>query len=221
LVEDNVLLGSSLKQGMEELGWSVDLAVDGAAGLTLARQARHDVAVLDWMLPELSGIDLVRRLRAQQARMPVIMTTAKVAVEDRIEGLDAGADDYLVKPFAFGELVARVNALHRRAGGRGATAITIGGLTVDLATHRATLAGKPLDLTGKEFDLLAALAADAERLVRREQLLAALYGDAEGPESNSLDVLLARVRKKLDGGDVGIATVRGKGFVLGVAAPPA
>jgi len=217
IVEDNPLLGKSLKRGMEEIGWTVDLASDGEEGIYCAESCAYDVIVLDWMLPKLSGIELLKQLRAGKHDAPTIMITAKGAVTDRVEGLDKGADDYIVKPFELVELIARVNAIYRRSIGKGSSSITVGGLTVDLAAHHAILGGIPLDLTGKEFDLLAALAAKNGQLIKRNTLVGTLYQLDGEPDSNSLDVLLARVRKKLTGSDVEIATVRGKGFMLRVA----
>ena len=219
VVEDHPLLGKSIKTGFEEVGWVVDLAADGEEGLYCAESCEYDVIVLDWMLPKRSGIELLRELRAKHRDVPAIMITAKGAVADRVEGLDRGADDYLVKPFEMPELVARVNALFRRSIGRGTSSVSAGSLSIDFAAHRAALDGAPLELTGKEYDLLAALVAKQDQLIRRTALVGMLYQLEGEPESNSLDVLLARVRKKLAGSDIEIATVRGKGFILRVAPP--
>ena len=220
VVEDNALLGKSLKRGMEEIGWTVDLARDGEEGLYCADSCDYDVIVLDWMLPKRSGIEILKDLRAKGRDVPTIVVTAKGAVVDRVEGLDVGADDYLVKPFELVELIARVNAVYRRSLGKGSSKLSVGALTLDLAGHRALLEGKLLELTAKEYDLLAALAAKSGQLIKRSTLAGSLYQLDGEPDSNSLDVLLARVRKKLAGSDVEIATVRGKGFVLRVAETP-
>ena len=216
LVEDNPLLGKSLKRGMEELGWIVDLAVDGDEGLYHAESSAYDVIVLDSMLPKRSGLEILKTLRAAKIDVPTIMITAKGTVQDRVEGLDDGADDYLVKPFEIVELIARINALHRRAAGKGSSLVSFGALELDMAAHRVSLNGKTLELTGKEYDLLAALAAKSGRLIKRTTLVGMLYHLDSEPDSNSLDVLLARVRKKLAGSGVEITTIRGKGFVLRV-----
>jgi DNA-binding response OmpR family regulator len=217
VVEDNVLLGKSLRRGMEETGWFVDLALDGDEGMRLAEITPYDVLVLDWMLPGLSGLDLLKSLRSRNRHVPALMITARGSLDDRLEGLNSGADDYLVKPFEIAELIARVNALYRRSLGRGSPSLDIGSLTLDLAGRRALIAGKPLELTGKEYDLLAALAARKSQLIHREALASALWETSGEPDSNSLDVLLGRVRRKLAGSDVEIATIRGKGFILRVA----
>jgi DNA-binding response OmpR family regulator len=216
IVEDNPLLGKSLKRGMQELGWTVDLAVDGDDGVYHAESSAYDVIVLDWMLPKRSGIDVLKDLRHAHCEVPAIMITAKGAVADRVKGLDGGADDYITKPFEFVELIARINALHRRSLGKGSSLLVAGALELNVATQQARLAGTAMDLTGKEYDLLAVLAAKSGQLVKRATLVGMLYSLDSEPDSNSLDVLLARVRKKLAGSDVEIATIRGKGFMLRV-----
>ena len=217
LVEDNALLGKSLKRGMEEIGWTVDLAPDGDEAIYCHESCDYDVILLDWMLPKRSGIEVLKELRAGKRDVPVIMITARGTVVDRVEGLERGADDYLVKPFEIVEMIARVNALYRRSIGKGLSTLTLGDLTIDLAGHTAMLRGTTLDLTGKEFDLLAALAAKSGELVKRNSLVGMLYELNGEPDSNSLDVVLARLRKKISGSGIEIATVRGKGFVLRVA----
>jgi DNA-binding response OmpR family regulator len=217
IVEDNALLGKSLKRGMEEHGWTVDLATDGDEGLYMVESTEHDVIVLDWMLPKTSGIDLLKEIRKRGRDTPTVMITARGAVPDRVEGLNLGADDYVVKPFEVVELIARINAVYRRSLGKGTSLLTIGSLTLNLASHTAQLRGVSMDLTSKEYDLVAALATKAGDLVKRNSLVGMLYPLESEPDSNSLDVLLARVRKKLQGSGVEIETVRGKGFVLRVA----
>ncbi len=221
VVEDNDLLGKSLKRGMEEHGWTVDLAPNGEEGIYFADSSEYDVMVLDWMLPKYSGIEVLKDLRSRGRNVPTIMITARGAVSDRVEGLDKGADDYIVKPFEVIELIARINALHRRSIAKGSSELRVGALTLNLADHSVRLDGALLDLTGKEYDLLAALAAKTGQLIKRNTLVGALYQLDDEPDSNSLDVLLARVRKKLIGSGVEIATIRGKGFVLRVAQPTA
>jgi len=216
LVEDNALLGKSVQRGLQEAGWIVDLAIDGEEALYLLQSSEYDVALFDWMLPKRSGLDLVRHLRATGSELPVLMLTARGELADRVEGLERGADDYLVKPFEMAELIARVNALYRRAAGRGSPTLQLGELSLDLAGARVSRAGQALELTGKEYDLLAALAAKPEQLLTRSALLGLLYPFDMEPDSNSLDVLLARLRRKLAGSGVEIETVRGKGFILHV-----
>lgn len=220
IVEDNALLGKSLRKGMQEQGWTVDLAVDGEEGMYMAESSAHDVLILDWMLPKRSGIELLKDLRTRGNKVPTIMITARGAVPDRIEGLTLGADDYIVKPFEVAELIARIHAVHRRSLGKATSTLTLGALTLDLSAQTASLRDAPMDLTGKEYDLIAALTARAGELVLRSRLVGILYPLESEPDSNSVDVLLARVRKKLQGSGVEIETVRGKGFLIRVAEHP-
>lgn len=217
LVEDNVLLGKSVKRGLEEENWVVDLARDGKEALYYFESSEYDVVVLDWMLPEMSGLDLLKALRAKGSNVPIIMVTAKSDVVDRVQGLDGGADDYLTKPFEMIELVSRLNALFRRSIAQGSTLLALGNLKIELDTLRVSAAGQPLELTGKEYDLLVALAGKANQLVTRSNLIGLLYSFDSEPDSNSLDVLLNRLRRKLPGTGVEIETIRGKGFILRVA----
>ncbi|SDI18852.1 response regulator transcription factor [Pseudomonas panipatensis] len=216
VVEDNALLGKSVKRGLQEAGWIVDLAVDGEEALYLVEASQYDVVLLDWMLPKRSGLDFIRHLRADANDIPIIMMTAKGDLADRVEGLERGADDYLVKPFEMAELIARVNALYRRAAGRGTSSLEVGALKIDLSGARVTRAGEPLELTGKEYDLLVALASKPGQLLTRNALIGLLYPFDTEPDSNSLDVFLARLRRKLIGSGAEIETLRGKGFILRV-----
>jgi DNA-binding response OmpR family regulator len=217
LVEDNVLLGKSVKRGLEEESWVVDLARDGKEALYYFESSEYDVVVLDWMLPEMSGLDVLKALRAKGSNVPIIMVTAKSDVVDRVQGLDQGADDYLSKPFEMIELVSRLNALFRRSIAQGSTLLSLGDMQIELDTMRVSVAGQPLELTGKEYDLLVALAGKANQLVTRNSLIGRLYSFDSEPDSNSLDVLLNRLRRKLQGAGVEIETIRGKGFILRVA----
>ncbi|MFW0755162.1 response regulator transcription factor [Pseudomonas sp. H11T01] len=217
LVEDNVLLGKSVKRGLEEENWVVDLARDGKEALYYFESSGYDVVVLDWMLPEMSGLDLLKALRAKGSNVPIIMVTAKSDVVDRVQGLDQGADDYLTKPFEMIELVSRLNALFRRSIAQGSTLLSLANMNIELDTLRVSVAGQPLELTGKEYDLLVALAGKANQLVTRNSLIGLLYSFDSEPDSNSLDVLLNRLRRKLPGTGVEIETIRGKGFILRVA----
>lgn len=216
LVEDNPLLGKSVQRGLQEAGWIVDLAIDGEEALYLLQSSEYDVALFDWMLPKRSGIELLRMLRATGSDLPVLMLTARSELADRVKGLEQGADDYLVKPFELPELIARVNALYRRATGGGSSTLFLGELRLDISKARVTRDGQTLDLTGKEYDLLAALAAKPEQILTRNAILGLLYPFDMEPDSNSLDVLLLRLRRKLAGSGVEIETVRGKGFILHV-----
>jgi DNA-binding response OmpR family regulator len=165
----------------------------------------------------MSGLDLLKTLRGNGHDVPIIMVTAKGDLGDRVEGLDRGADDYLVKPFEMAELISRVNALYRRSVGHGSSELILADLRIDLATMRVSIAGQPLELTAKEYDLLVALAGKVGQLVTRSSITGLLYPMNMEPDSNSLDVLLARLRRKLNGSGVEIETLRAKGFLLRVA----
>jgi DNA-binding response OmpR family regulator len=217
VAEDNALLGNSIKRGLEEEGWVVDLARDGKEALYYADASEYDVLVLDWMLPQMSGLDVLNVLRGKGNEVPVIMVTARSEVVDRVQGLDRGADDYLTKPFEMIELVSRLNALYRRSIARGSKSLTLGNLNIELDTLRVSIGNRPLELTGMEYDLLVALAGKANQLQTRTVLLGLLYPFDSEPDSNSLDVLLNRLRRKLAGADVEIETIRGKGLILRVA----
>lgn len=217
VAEDHFLLGKSIKRALTENDWTVDLAVDGAEAFYFAECSRYDVIALDWMLPKISGMELVTKLRLKGINTPIIMITAKDSVADRVAGLTHGADDYLVKPFDIAELLARVQALYRRAAHQGSNTISVGELLLDSMAHSIGFDGKTLELTGKEYDLLATLMCNAGNLINRNNLVSLLYSVDDEPGSNSLDVILNRVRKKLVDTNVFIETIRGKGFILRVA----
>lgn len=217
VVEDNRTLGSTLKTALEESGWAVDLATNGTEGLFFAENSKYDIIALDWMLPELSGLDILKEIRSKSNDSPVIMMTAKGALHDKLQGLGQGADDYIVKPFELAEFMARLQAIVRRSMGKGYSKIKVGKLTLDLDCQRFISDQGELDLTAKEFDLLRVLVSNQGLLVERRTLLAMIYHLNDEPESNSLDVLMGRIRKKIAGYDIEINTVRGKGFLLRVA----
>lgn len=218
IIEDHDLLGRSIKQALEEVGFVTDLAKDGEEGLYCATNSVYHLILVDRLLPKLAGTQVIAKLRAADSQVPVIMVTALGSVADRVEGFDLGADDYLVKPFEMSELIARIKAVLRRSLGRGDSTLKFGDLTLNLGERWAAKAGHRLSLTTKEFDLLCALAARPDHVYTRPELLGLLYELNEGPESNSLDVLMARVRRKVAGAGVEIVTVRGKGFVFRVEA---
>jgi DNA-binding response OmpR family regulator len=212
IVEDDALLGDGLRAGLTQAGFAADWVRDGRpARLALATE-RFAAVVLDLGLPKLAGLDLLRQLRAAQDPVPVLILTARDAVADRIAGLDAGADDYLVKPCDLGELAARLRALIRRSAGRAAPAIEIGPLTVDPIAHAVTYRGQPVDLSGKEFALLHELAREAGRVLSKEQLVQRLYPWGEEIESNTIEVHIHHLRRKLAPGV--IVTLRGVGYFL-------
>ncbi len=214
VVEDDPTLLTTLTYNLLREGYRVLTAADGEAGLALARQelARLDLVVLDLMLPKLSGLQVLRHLRAE-SDIPILILSARGEEQDRIVGLELGADDYVVKPFGFRELVARIKAVTRRRQAPPEGRVAAGGLEVDRRTRRALLHGRQLDLTPKEFDVLAVLAEDPGAVVPRQQLLERVWGHAWYGPTKTLDVHLAAIRKKL-GDPRWIETVRGVGFRL-------
>jgi two-component system, OmpR family, response regulator len=218
VVEDTKELARSLAQGLTEEGFSVDVSGDGEEGLHLATEIAYDAVVLDRMLPRLDGLSMLRRLRERGVRTPVLALTALGELHDRIAGLDGGADDYLVKPFAFDELLARLRALLRRSRGQARNEVALGRLKLDLAARVAAVDGRPLDLTAREFALLELLALEPGRTFSRTAIAEKLYDEESDRDSNVIDVFVARLRKKLDaaglpGAEV-VRTQRGAGYRL-------
>lgn len=216
LIEDSARLVSSLTRGLRKAGFAVDASRDGAEGLGLAETNDYDVIVLDLMLPGLDGMTLLGRLRAHGSQTHVLVLTAKDTLEDRVGGLQAGADDYLVKPFAFEELLARVQALCRRAYHRKDPGIAIGDLRIDTAARLVTLEGRPVELTPREFMLLEYLALRRGEVVPRAEIEAHIYGDGTELMSNAVDSAICSLRKKITplGAEPVIRTRRGMGYVL-------
>ncbi len=218
LVEDERRLSQLVRRVLEEEGHTVDAAFDGEEGLTMGLQGTHDVIVLDIMLPEKDGIDVCKSLRRKKIDTPVLLLTALDGVEDRVRGLDAGADDYLPKPFAFQELLARLRALSRRRVQPGdALEMEVEDLRLDVRRRRAERAGTPIDLSPKEFSLLEFLMRNQGRVVTRTQILDHLWGYDFATDSNLVDVYVAYLRRKVDRGHDRklIRTVRGVGYALG------
>jgi two-component system OmpR family response regulator/two-component system copper resistance phosphate regulon response regulator CusR len=218
IVEDDPVIGKALRKGFSETCEGCAWAKDGERGLELARSHRYDLIILDLMLPKLSGLDLLRQIRGEGIQTPVIVLTSLGAVEERVAGLQAGADDYLVKPFAFPELMARIDAVRRRSITRPAPTLTVGELTLNLATRRVTRAGSEIDLTPTEFSLLEYLMRHAGNVVTRKMLCEHLWeSDWEGA-TNVIEVHINRLRGKIDKGlDTSlIQTVRGRGYALHV-----
>ncbi len=216
LVEDYEALRASLTQGLREEGFVVDASGDGEEGLWFAQGNDYDVIVLDLMLPGLPGLELLRRLREGGSDTHVLILTARDAVEDRVAGLDAGADDYLVKPFAFEELLARIHALARRRYGRKTPRIEVDDLVLEPKTRRAQRGERELELTARQFALLEVLALRAGEVVTRAQLWEQLYDFRDEPNSNLLEVYVAQLRRKLEaeGEPRLIHTHRGVGYSL-------
>ena len=217
VVEDDPLLGHALQAGLRELGNAVDWVSDGVAADHALRAHDYAAVVLDLGLPRMTGLDLLRALRGRGDRTPVLILTARDTVEDRIRGLDMGADDYLVKPFDMGELGARLRALVRRAAGAPAPLLRVGDITLDPAAREVRHADRHVDLSVREFALLEALMRNAGRVLTRAQLEQALYAWGEEVESNALEVHVHHLRRKLDA--AAIRTVRGVGYLLARAEP--
>jgi two-component system OmpR family response regulator len=216
VVEDDEKLARAVARGLRNEGYAVDLAGDGNVAVTQAAVYDYDAVVLDVMLPGRDGFEVCRALRDRGCWAPVLMLTARRAVDDRIRGLDAGADDYLAKPFDFGELLARIRALLRRAPSQRPARLEVDDLVVDPATHRVTRAGSPVELTAREFGLLEYLARNAGQVVSRTQLLDHVWDQNYLGSTNIVDVYVGYLRKKLEQpfGRPLIRTVRGVGFVL-------
>lgn len=212
IVEDDPLLGDGIQAGLRQAGFSSDWVRDGVAADTALAAERFAAVVLDLGLPRLSGLELLRRLRAAGNAVPVLILTARDAVADRVAGLDAGGDDYVVKPFDLDELAARLRALVRRAHGQAAATLRVGELELDPAAHAARFEGRPVELSAREFAVLQALTLNAGRVLSREQLEQALYGWGEEVESNAIEVHIHHLRRKLR--PELIRTVRGVGYTL-------
>ena len=216
LIEDSDRLRGALDLGLRKEGFAVDLAADGPSGLSYARNNPYDVIVLDLMLPGIDGLTILETLREEGVDTHVLVLTARDTVPDRVRGLSAGADDYLVKPFAFDELVARLRALLRRKYHRKNPRIAIGSLEVDLDARQATCGGEPLALTPREYALLEFLTLRHGQVVTRIEIEDAIYDEHTLPNSNAVDSAICRLRAKIDAheGTPAIATRRGQGYIL-------
>ena len=215
MAEDDPGLRSVVARGLEEAGYVVDAAADGLEALAYLDTYEYEVAVLDWRMPGLSGLDLVTTLRRRRDPLPVLMLTARDLPSDRVEGLDAGADDYLVKPFDFAELLARLRALRRRPPGGGAATLELGDLVFDPAARAAEVAGRPLPLTPTELRILELLLTRSPGVVARSSIaIHAWQDEADAVGSNTIDVHVAHLRHKLAGSKLRIETVRGSGYRL-------
>ena len=218
VVEDSALLRDSIAQGMREAGFSVDVAADGEQGLWFAESSEYDVIVLDLMLPRMDGLTLLATLRQKGITTHVLILTARDTTEDRIAGLDRGADDYLVKPFAFGELLARVRALVRRKYESKSPVIQVADLQVHTTRRTVERKGRSIELTPREYALLEYLALRAGQVVTRTEIWEHLYEFDATTTSNVVDVFIRRLRQKLDGPQLPplIHTKRGHGYVLAI-----
>ena len=215
VVEDEPKLGDYLRKGLSESGFTVDLARTGTEGLTMALEGAYDALVLDVMLPGIDGFAVLAAVRRTKT-MPVLMLTARDEVADRVRGLQSGADDYLSKPFAFSELLARLQALLRRGELREVTRYALGDLTLDMTTRRATRAGQRLDLTAKEFALLMLLLRRQGQILSRTLLAEQVWDMNFSSETNVVEVAIRRLRAKIDDpfAEKLLHTVRGMGYVL-------
>ena len=216
VVEDDRKVAGFIEQGLREEGYAVDLAADGDAATMLAHVNEYDLLVLDVMLPKKTGLQVAAELRREGSKTPILMLTARDATEDVVRGLDAGADDYLTKPFKFEELLARVRALVRRGGASRTELLRYGPVELDRLKHKAKVNGKRLDLTPKEFQLLEHFMLRPEEVLRRTELLEKVWDMQFDPESNVVDVHVGNLRRKLKdaAGVEMIHTVRGVGFRL-------
>jgi two-component system copper resistance phosphate regulon response regulator CusR len=220
VVEDDHSLRASIARGLREASCLVDEASTGDEGLSLAEKGAYDAVVLDILLPGMDGVQVCRELRARENWVPILILTALDAVEQRITGLNAGADDYLGKPFDFGELVARLRALTRRRGQEVPPGIRLGDLHIDTRRRSVRRGRRAIDLTAREFDFLLCLARNAGRVVTRPELLSEVWEDPHHTHSNVIDVYASRLRRKIDEGETVpmIATSRGVGYMIDV--PP-
>lgn len=202
---------------LSRMGYEVITAATGPDGLSLAEREQPDLVILDWLLPLMNGLEVCRRLR-QHSQVPILMLTSKASVADRVEGLDTGADDYLIKPYAAEELLARVAA---RLRGAQTPSLTVADVQLSVATHEARRAGRPLSLSPKEFALLHCFLRNPDKVLRRTEILAAVWGNQEAYDGNILDVYVSYLRQKLEenGASRLIHTKRGVGFIFSATAP--
>jgi DNA-binding response OmpR family regulator len=214
--EDDVQLRTAVVRGLKEASYTVDQAENGQQALELVTRREYDAVILDIMIPAPDGVEVCKTIRASGSRVPILMLTALDSVDHRIRGLDSGADDYLTKPFDFGELLARLRALTRRHGEAQISPVTVGDLVVDTRRRQVKRKGRAIQLTAKEFSLLHYMATHPGRVVSRAELMKHVWNDAKNTYSNIIDVYVSRLRRKVDGdGDAQLmSTVRGAGFML-------
>ncbi len=214
IVEDDAVLTDGLSRSLKQANYAVDCAIDGQQADNILSGQSYDLVILDLGLPKLDGFEVLKRLRRRGSSIPVLVLTAKDALEDRVRGLDLGADDYLTKPFELPELEARVRALIRRGQSGGAAVLVNGPLTLDTGGRRASLAGAPLELSARELGVLEVLMLRSGRVVNKEQLAEQMYGWDEEVGANAIEVYVHRLRKKLEPAGVTIRTIRGLGYLL-------
>ena len=214
IVEDEPLLADGLNRSLRQADYAVDCVSNGAEADHVLASQNYDLVILDLGLPKLDGFEVLRRLRSRGSRVPVLILTARDSLEDRVRGLDLGADDYLSKPFELAELEARVRALIRRGASGGSSLLAHGSLTLDTAGRRVLLNGQPLDLSARELGVLEVLMLRSGRVVNKEQLAEQLYGWDEEVGANAIEVYVHRLRRKLEPAGVKIRTIRGLGYLL-------
>jgi two-component system OmpR family response regulator len=214
IVEDDAILARGLVRILESEGYAVDTVTRGEQALLAMKQERFDLVILDVGLPGMDGFEVLRRLRAVPEPAPVLLLTARDALEDRVRGLDLGGDDYVAKPFAMSELVARVRALIRRSQARAGPKVVHGPLVLDSVARRAYLSGVPLELAAREWAVLEVLLARAGRIVSKDSIIQAVVGWDEELSANAIEVYVSRLRTKLEPASVHIRTVRGFGYML-------
>ncbi|MDD4136113.1 MAG: response regulator transcription factor [Candidatus Shapirobacteria bacterium] len=216
IVEDEHLIATAIKKGLEQEHYIVDIAYDGEKGFDLASSGDYDLILLDLMLPKIDGIEVCRQLRQQQIHIPILMLTAKSQIEDKIKGLNNGADDYLTKPFAFEELLARIRALTRRPQKSSSEIITVGDLSINLSTYEVTRQGKPIVLSGKEYSLLECLMRHANKILNKDQLIQHVWSYESDILPNTVEVYIRNLRQKIDQPFKTklIKTIRGFGYKI-------
>jgi heavy metal response regulator len=216
LIEDEKKISDFIKRGLKEEGYAVDVSYDGEEGYFLAKTNTYDLILLDLMIPKIDGVTLCKKLRQDKMTAPIIMLTAKDTVRDKVTGLDAGADDYLAKPFAFDELLARIRAILRKKTDQAPTKLQVGDLVLDLQTHKASRAGKDIILTTKEYSLLEYLMRNAGKVVTRTMISEHVWDIDFDTFTNVIDVYINYLRNKVDAGHKKklIHTIRGRGYIL-------
>ena len=218
VVEDDKKIASFVVNGLKQSGFAVDHCAEGENGLIMAQSIAYDAAVVDIMLPKLDGLSLIQQLRAKGTRIPVLILSARASVDDRVKGLQAGGDDYLTKPFAFSELLARVQALIRRSSQvTEPTRLVVGDLTLDLLTREVQRGSEQIELQPREFALLEYLMRSANRTVTKTMILEQIFDYSFDPQTNVVDVLVHRLRSKVDKDRAMLHTIRGVGYVLRAA----
>jgi two-component system OmpR family response regulator len=214
IVEDDPVLADGLTHSLRHVDYAVDCVGSGCEADNVLAAQSYDLVILDLGLPQIDGLEVLRRLRHRGSRVPVLVLTARDTLDDRVRGLDQGADDYLSKPFELAELEARVRALIRRGQSGGSSMLSHGALSLDTAGRRATLSGEPLELSAREFGVLEVLMLRSGRVVNKEQLADQLYGWDEEVGPNAIEVYVHRLRRKLEPAGVVIRTIRGLGYLL-------